>query len=196
MKYKKWLIWGMSAIFLLAVSPRPAAALSPTIDGVGFRLSLVIPEDNLNTGFGLGAHMDMKLINWLHFYPSLEYAHAGSDNYYYPNWANYYHFSLNDFCLNADFRAYPQFSSHLPFNLFGGMGLVLAITSVHWDWQGNAPPYWQQSSSDVGIGLDILFGADIPIGSLMSTIELKFKIGGNWDMFKLTGGLTFPLGKR
>jgi hypothetical protein len=195
-------LFGLCLGFLLICqAPSNAAVtISPGLDGAGFRISLVAPFTDFDPGFGLGVHLDVGLLEWLHFYPNFEYCYAGRSYHpnYYPFFNTYWEEShwLNEFTLNGDLRFYPP----LPFNPvrpYAGGGFAFVLSREDWKYQNNVPPYdiRYDNYTSPGLGFNFLLGCDIPIGSLISFVELKFKVGSAFNLFKLTGGLTFPLSR-
>jgi hypothetical protein len=193
-KHIRFLCLGM----LLAIPAVSNAAIvfAPKLEGAGFRLSLVVPQ-SFDAGFGLGALADVKLIDWLNFDPSFEYSFAGHDhNHYYlanTSWLNNHW--LNEFAINADLRVYPPLQGRLPFRPYVGAGFAFVISNEGWEYERTIPPYdtWHDSDTDPGLGFNFILGADIPIGNFLGNLELKFKVGHEYNLFKLTGGLTFPI---
>jgi hypothetical protein len=167
---------------------------SPQIAGAGVRVGLVLPE-HFNPGFTVSGLLDIKIRSWLHFSPSLEYTYASHENTREFLDVPFYstRHSLHEFSVNADLRFYPDFRG-LAIHPYGGGGLIFVTSNedIHFiqDYPKSEKDVW---SYDPGLGFDFLLGTDIPLGAVLCTIETKAKVGTGMMLFKLTGGLTFPL---
>jgi hypothetical protein len=195
MKKTFFSVW-CSLLFLFPLSSSAMVHVSPGFTGAGFRLSLIVPEW-YDVGFGVGGHADIRILPVLHFYPSFEYSHAGS-GVYSDDWINgvhfYRHLYLNEFAMNADLRFYPPFSN-LIINPFAGGGLAFVVSNEYSSYVGVTDDNnrWHSSVNDPGPALDLLLGLDFPVGSTTGTVEMKVKVGTGYTIFKVTGGLTFPV---
>jgi hypothetical protein len=188
----------LGAVFVLFMPFASGASIqfTPAFNGAGVRLSFIVPEW-YDVGFGVGAHADFSVLPLLHFYPSFEYSHAGSDivdDY----WSTAGHFNkytyLNDFALNGDLRFYPRVGK-LVVKPFVGGGIAFIVSNEYYSYVGVTDPNnrWNSSTNDVGLGLDLLSGLDIPIGNVIGNFEIKVKVVTGYTIFKMTGGVTFPL---
>jgi hypothetical protein len=183
-------------LFLVPVASRASVQITPAIKGAGVRLSFIVPEW-YDVGFGVGAHADISIIPVLHLYPSLEYSHAASgivDDYWSAS-GHYNRYSyLNDFSLNGDLRLYPRIRN-LVISPFAGGGIAFVVSNEYDSYVNvsDASNHWHNSVNDVGLGLDLLCGLDIPIGNVIGNVEIKVKLENDYTIFKVTGGLTFPV---
>lgn len=142
--------------------------------GIGGRLSYVKVED-VDGGIGFGAHANLgEIIPNLVLYPSLEYFKKSE--------------GIVDFSfisINADARYYVPTQGNI--DLFVGGGLAIHFSKA------DAGPFGDDSSTDVG--LDLLGGIDIPVSdNLVATVKAKYIISDS-NALKITGGITFLLGK-
>ena len=155
---------------------------------VGGRLGLVNPED-VDVTFGIGGHADLgTIVSTLHLFPSIEFWHGSESIKFYG--IKIAESSYSEIAINGDVRYYFPYSGTVRIEPFVGGGLSLCISTASISYvDGN-----ESSDTDVDIGLEFLGGVDFPLGTtLIGFVEGKFKIGG-WDSFKLTGGITFPMG--
>jgi hypothetical protein len=184
-------------VLFFSVRSHASAQLSPGFTGAGFRLSFVVPQ-YYNVGFGLGAHADIRIIQVFHFYPSIEYCLAGS-GIAGSEWINGVHYNryiyLNEFAINGDFRFYPPLHN-LAIKPFAGGGVAFVVSGEYNSYVGVTDErnrtHNTQTSTD--LGLDMLLGLDIPINKIVGTFEMKVRMSPEYAIFKITGGLTFPVG--
>jgi hypothetical protein len=188
--------FGVAILLCTPLFSSASIRFSPGFNGAGFRLSLVVPEW-YDVGFGLGVHADISILEILHFYPSFEYSHAGSGGAYYEliNGIPFNRYLyLNEFALNGDLRLYPPVGS-LAIKPFAGGGLAFIVSDEYYSYVGvvDNHNHRHDAVNEPGLGLDMLCGCDIPMGNVIGTVELKVKLGTGYTIFKVTGGLTFPV---
>lgn len=177
---------------------------APASCKLGFDVSLVMPEV-FNGTFGWGGILDygwnLGSAGEIHFHPNVEMWYARAETWYNPNNPNnpngtYYHFSDFETTLNFEGRYNFPLPQSFPIHPYVGVGpgIILSYFSnnyppnVNWAW-----PYYHESGVDVGFNL--MGGIDFKIGSNISAFgEIKGKIGGPIDVFKMTFGMMFPIG--
>ena len=165
--------------------------------GGGLKLSFVAAED-IGPSIGIGGHGIIDLNKYLSLYPNLEFWY-GTDNdhwyrYPYPNrppdpwdddyWRYYkwYEVDVFEISINVDFRFYFPVTSRV--GPFVGGGIAPIITIINWEEHN-------YSDTDFGAGLNILGGVDFPVGNHTGFVEMKGKVGSEFNVFKLTFGITF-----
>jgi hypothetical protein len=192
-------------VFLLCFPASSAASVPVSLEfkGLGFRLSLVVPDVYYHAGFGVGAHADISLIPLLHVYPSFEYSHAAHgfiDDEYSPSGhsGHYLQYAyLNEFALNGDFRFYPLTGKPAVRPFIGGGFAFIVDDDYYLHVNATDSHDWFHTSEDTpGLAADLLCGLDIPLGKVIGNVEIKGKLGTGYQIFKTTAGLTFPLGGR
>ncbi|RMD65949.1 hypothetical protein D6833_02145 [Candidatus Parcubacteria bacterium] len=152
--------------------------------GIGGRLSLVKAEDS-KTSIGFGAHADLgEIVNRLHLYPSVEYFQNKAE---VPGFFGTAEAEASVFSVNADVRYY--FPTPGTAGFFAGGGIALHST-------GSAKVQGQKvGDSQTDFGVNLLGGVEFPLsGNLVLTGLAKFVLSDN-NGFKVTGGLTYLLGK-
>ncbi len=166
----------LAVLVMLIVSFAVSSAMAQNLgfNGIGGRLSYVKVED-VDGGIGFGAHANLgEIIQNLVLYPSFEYFKKGESGV-----------DVTFTSINADARYY--FPSQGTIDPFVGGGVAIHFTSVDLGPLGDA--------SETDFGLNLLGGIDIPVSdNLVATAKAKYIISDS-NALKITGGITFLLGK-
>ncbi|MFQ5823147.1 MAG: outer membrane beta-barrel protein [bacterium] len=167
---RKFLVVNFAIVLVLSITFSNSKAQGLGFKGVGGRLSFVDPESPIGSTIGFGGHVHLgEIITNLALYPSLEY------------WSKS---DVSSFVINGNVRYYFPTSGNI--DLFGGGGLAISFVNI------------ETASGDnntTDIGLNLLGGADFPIGeNLVATAKLTFLIS-DIDVLKITGGITYLLRK-
>lgn len=167
-------------LVMLVVSFAVSSAMAQNLgfNGIGGRLSYVKVED-VDGGIGFGAHANLgEIIQNLVLYPSFEYFKKSEEI------SPSVDVDFSFISINADARYYIPTQGTI--DPFVGGGLA-----VHFS-KADAGPFGDESETDVG--LNLLGGIDIPVSdNLVATAKAKYVSDSN--AFKITGGITFLLGK-
>lgn len=152
--------------------------------GIGGGLSFVKPEDT-DSSIGFGVHADLgELATGLHLYPSIEYfKNTNSQQTFFGN----VEAEASVTSLNGDLRYYFPTESKAAF--YGGGGVAVHLTgATKVDGQ-------EVADSQTDFGVNLLGGVDVPVSpNINLNGQAKFILSDN-NGFKITGGLTYLLGK-
>ncbi len=183
----------VATVLLLVVSLAQAVFAGTDIGfyGFGARAGIVMPEDPIESTFGLGIHSDLGTISDnLHLGAVIEYwgksyeAAAGLSNL--ADW------SWSEILIAGTVKyMFPTQSAIRPY-LGGEMGFAIG----RWDWKYSyASVNYDESGSDTKIAFGALGGVEVPLSSSMKGIaEVKYHINGI-DYLGIFGGITFVLGR-
>lgn len=180
-----------AVITALCVGVGNAAGTGYLGSGLGPQIGLVILDDPepVDVGFDIGGHADIAFGlgpgGELHYYPSLEVWMGGEDH------GSLEYFAL-EICLNFfDVRYY--FPVPVSIKPFVGLGPMVAID--YWDVDHVTRGDYDDDDWDADAGFNIFSGVDFDVSPSMDLyLEMRGKFG-DWDLFKLMGGMTFPLGR-
>lgn len=160
--------------------------------GAAGKLSIVLPEGAADNTLGLGVVGDLGSV--VPQVPELK-GEVSADFWRYSHDITYYKWSWSSITFNGTAKYhFPLAGKMSPF-AGGGVGLVFSRWSHHWQ---DHEFYWvisptKNSDTDVDLGLHLVGGIDIPVGSNMKfTGELKYSIGGT-DTFQISGAMLFRL---
>jgi hypothetical protein len=165
--------------------------------GAGFRAGLVIPDDPVDIGFNIGGHGDIAFkigrAGEIHYNPSLDIWFGSEDD-----------FNQNALPPNDDYFAlevalnlfdgsyyFPLPGKVLP---FVGLGPMIAIDYHKIEYHSLVNDY-SQDDTDANVGFNFFTGVDFAIQpNFLLFTEIRGKLG-DWDAFKLLGGMTFIFGR-
>ena len=183
----------VTAVLLLVMSLAPAVLAASDIGfyGFGARVGFVMPEDPIESTFGLGIHADLgTLTDNLHLGTVVEYwgksYEATAGPYEIADW------SWSEIVVAGTVKyMFPTQSSIRPY-----LGGEVGFTIGRWDWESSYSGInFDESGSDTEIGFGALGGVEIPLSSSMKGIaEVKYHIDGI-DYLGIFGGITLLLGK-
>ena len=166
----------------------------------GFDVSLVMPEGGLNTTIGFGGVLDygwsLGSAGAIHFHPNAELWFAGGDRYFRDYYGQYYGGSDFETALNFEGRYNFPLPSSSPVRPYIGLGPAIVLSYFHYDYNFPTDYGYSYHHSGADFGFNILGGIDFRLGqNAMAYAEMKGKVGGYVDVFKLTFGMMFPLGR-
>jgi hypothetical protein len=181
------------ALPLLCITLFPCFSNALGFEGIGGKVSLVMPEGNANNNIGLGVIADLGTIlpqiNALKGEISAEYWGDSYD-------VGYYEWSWSSISLNGTAKYHFPIGGNISPFAGGGLGLIISRWSS--DYKADLGYEWgvitgDLSDSDIDIGAHLVGGADIPLGSNLKFVaEAKLSFGGT-DTLQLSGGLVFKL---
>jgi opacity protein-like surface antigen len=161
--------------------------------GIGGQLSYVSPED-IDGTIGLGAQADLgEFATGFVAYPSIAFWRTSED---YSDGYCEGEASFTEISFNADVRYYFLGVDTGTVRPFGGAGLALLYQMADWDvdCEGDFVDD-SDSDSETDIAFNLIGGADFDVSESMTGFgELRFVMGGDYDVFKITGGVTFAMG--
>ncbi len=176
----------ISVLLVLCVVVYPNVGHTLGFEGFGGKVGLVIPDVGDNT-IGFGAIADLGTI-----VPSLPPLKAEGSLEYWGNSYDYFggQSKFSAISINGTAKYYFTSTGISPF-VGAGLGFVISTASVEFD----QPVFGvsDSSESDTDLGLNLVGGVDIPIGTGMKLVaEGKFSTAaGNW--FQVTGGIVVKL---
>jgi hypothetical protein len=170
----------------------------PATTQAGFDVSIVMPSNEYMTTIGAGGVLDygwsLGTAGAIHFHPNIELWFANGDYYYPGNRFYYYHSSDFETAINFEGRYYFPLPSTTPVKPYVGLGPAIIFSYFHHD--NYAYPYdYYPYHSGVSMGFNLMGGIDFKLGRSMAFVEMKGKVGSYVDVFKLTFGMMFPLGR-
>jgi opacity protein-like surface antigen len=157
--------------------------------GFGARVGFVLPEDPIESTFGLGVHADLGTI--------AENVRLGAVTEY---WGKSYE-AVADFHHGADWSwsvisiaATVKYMFPTPSTLRPYVGGEVGLAIGRWDWDYRAPSFHlKDSGSDTDIGFGALGGVEFPLSSsVKGVVEAKYHINGV-DYLGIFGGITLLL---
>ncbi len=176
----------VSAVILLAVSLVPCVYAGADIGlyGLGGRIGLVMPEDPIESTFGLGVQADLGTITKdIHLGAFIDYWGKSYDTGVDSDVS----FSL--FVFGATAKYFFQTQSKFEPYAGAGLGFAYGRSEFDSDYLGDA------SGSDTDLGFHLLGGFEYPLSSSMKgLVEAKYHLDGV-DYLGIYAGITFPLGK-
>lgn len=177
-----------------------AAAIQVGYAGIGGQIGLVIPDNHhhydhvfeieyndVDIGFHMAMHgkigFDLSRYGMVYYYPSAGVwfgcDHSGNQD-----------FSVGEIMLNIFDLAY-GFPVPLVVKPYVGLGPTILIDVEHVEPD---PLGEEDSDTDADVGFNLFAGCDFEASSsLRPFVEIRGKFG-DWDTFKLVGGLTFSIG--
>jgi opacity protein-like surface antigen len=179
-------------VLCLMVFPSISHALG--FEGIGGKISLVMPKGSAGNNIGFGVIGDLGTIlpqmNQLKAEGSLEY---WGDSYDVTYWS----WSWSAISINATAKYHFPVGGNISPFAGGGLGFVISTWSS--DWKGASGDIFgfqtnaSDSSSDLGLGIHLVGGVDIPIGTNIKFVaEGKINTGGT-DTFMISGGIVVKL---
>jgi opacity protein-like surface antigen len=163
--------------------------------GLGFKaiapqLGLVMPEDPWDMGFAIGGVINMgELSTNLGLYPFVGY---WSSKYTYDAFDLSEDLTLSNIQIGADVH----YSIASAKGLYVGGGLSFNMLSV--EFPSYNPVTFESttdSESDSKIGIGLLAGYEMPLGSNLGFIQGKYNLISDLNTLELTVGIYFNLGK-
>jgi opacity protein-like surface antigen len=154
------------------------------------QLGLVMPEDPWDMGFHIGAKVNMgELAENLGLYPFLGY---WSTKYSYSELGLSEDMSLSNIQIGAD--AHYKIASAQGLYVGGGLSFnILSVDVPYYNYFTGEVTTKSDSESKIGIGL--LAGYELPLGSNLGFIQGKYNIISDFNTVELTVGMYFNLGK-
>lgn len=159
--------------------------------GIGGKLGLIMPEDPIESTFGLGIHADLgQITKDIHLSALIDYwsksYDSGTPLYGTAEW------SWTEIVLGATAKYFFKTTSKI--EPYAGAGLGLTIGRSKWEASYMGVDY-DDSVSDTNLGLHFVGGLEYPLSPTMKGIaEAKYHLNGA-DYFGIYGGVTFLLGK-
>jgi opacity protein-like surface antigen len=176
----------ISVLLALCVMVFPNVGHTLGFEGFGGKIGLIMPDAGDNT-IGFGAIGDLGSI-----LPSLPPLKAETSLEYWGNSYDYFggSSSVSVISINGTAKYYFTSTGISPF-AGAGLGFIISRASVKFD----QPVFGisDSSTSETDIGINLVGGVDIPIGTGMKFVaEGKFSTGGV-DLFQITGGIVVKL---
>ena len=170
----------VAIVFLISV---PVSAANLELKRISGQAGVIFPKD-FGTGFNLGASADMgELTENLTLVPLIGYWNSSKSE-------NSVDFSMSNFQIGADV----QYALKEQKGLYFGGGLSINFLSVSVDWPQEFVGYgYSNSSSDTKIGIDLLAGYEMPVGSNMGFANLKYHLISDVNTFMINVGMWFDM---
>jgi opacity protein-like surface antigen len=183
---------------ILLVLPLLCLIIFPSIshalgfEGIGGKISLVMPRGPAGNNIGFGVIGDLGTIlpqmNPLKAEGSLEY---WGDSYDVTYWS----WSWSAISINATAKYHFPVGGNISPFAGGGLGFIISTWSE--DWGGASGDLFgfktNVSDSSVDLGAHLVGGVDIPIGTNLKFVtEAKITMGGT-DTFMISGGIVVKL---
>lgn len=153
---------------------------------VGVKGGLVMPEDPWDSGFNIGAVVDMgEITDNLSLVPSVSYWNSG---YSYGS----FDLGLSNFQVAGDVHYYLK---DVP-GLYGGGGISLNFLSIEYpsfSYYGYEAE--TESNSETEFGFGILAGYEMQLGGLKGFVEGKYNLISNLNTIELVLGVYFNMSK-
>jgi hypothetical protein len=134
------------------------------------QIGLMVPEDPFNTGFDVGAVVNLgEFYPNIGFYPGLLYWYGGGD------------ISLSNFQITADI--------HYKIREFEGFytGIAPTLNFLSSKFEGGG------SDSETRVGIGFFLGYEMPIQKNLAYAKVKFDLVKNLTTFKIDIGYFFDL---
>jgi hypothetical protein len=179
----------LCACVLLCAASSSAISVSSGYIGAGPRFNIVVAED-IGAAIGGGAHMligfDLGSIGALFIYPNMEMWWGREEYDNNPPQLPDQELNAFEISINADARYHFPVPVSLILSPYVGLGFAGIVSIKDWD-PGD-------DDTDVGPAFNMLAGIDFPFASVHKVFcEFKGKFGEDYDLMKLTVGLSFSL---
>jgi hypothetical protein len=182
----------LAVILILLFISIPASAANMGLKRLNGQVGLIFPSTDgisYNTSFLIGAGADLgEITENLNLVPSLSYWIMSAD----PEGGAVEGLdaSASNFQIAADVHYYLKDVKGL---YFGG-GLSLNFTSITIEYDYQIPGYPSEySDSGTDVGIDLLAGYEIPIGSSTGFAQAKYNIISDLNTFGIILGIWFDM---
>lgn len=178
-----------TVVVLLSLSFGSAVMAGSNIGlySIGGKIGLVMPEDPIESTFGLGVHADLgQITKDIHLSALIDYWRKSYDSgtplYGKAEW------NWTEIIIGATAKYF--FKTKSIIEPYAGGGLGLTIGRSKWETEN-----YDDSASDTDFGLHFVGGLEYPLSPTMKGIaEAKYHVNGA-DYFGIFAGITFLLGK-
>jgi hypothetical protein len=184
----KKLIAVMSLVLAFGfITTSSAAGLG--LKAIAPQVGLVMPESPWNTGFHVGAKVNMgEVAKDFGLYPFIGY---WSSKYSWSGYGLSEDMTLSNIQIGADVHYHIADVK----GLYAGGGLSLNLLSIkvpsfNYYGQGSSA-----TNSETKIGIGLLAGYELPVGKNLGFVQGKYNLISDFNTLELTVGMYFNLGK-